>query len=72
MVGELLHETKAGSHVTSGAQLRALVIEAYTEFQRAGRVSYAGDENAIKRYTHVEMARKFASLLDMVVGGRQQ
>lgn len=72
VVGELLHETKAGRHVTSEAQLRACIIEAYAEFQRAGRVSYAGDENAIKRYTHVEMARKFASLLDMVAGSRRR
>lgn len=71
-MGELLHETKVGSHVISGAQLRALAIEAYTGFQRTGRVSCVGDENAIQRYTHLEMASKFASLLDMLVRGRQR
>lgn len=69
---DLLEETKAGVYVRSEGQLRAFLIEAYKEYQQLGRVSYAGDETVIRRYTHLEMARKFANVLDMVAGGGQK
>lgn len=72
VVSDLLRETNAGIHIRSRTELWTFLIEAYKEYQQAGGVSYAGDESVIKRYTHVEMARQFANLLDMVVGGRQK
>lgn len=46
-------------------------FEAYTEFRRVGRVSYAGDENVIKRYIHLEIARKLSTVLNVVTGQGQ-
>jgi hypothetical protein len=63
-----LRETNAGIHIKSGTELRAFLIEAYRDYQQLGRVSYAGAETAIKRYTHLEMARKFAAILNTVTG----
>lgn len=71
VVAALLEETKAGAHVGSETPLRAFLIEAYEEFHRVGCVSYAGDASMIKRYTHLEMARKFATVLNMVTGEGQ-
>jgi glycosyltransferase involved in cell wall biosynthesis len=71
VVPDLLNETNAGVHVTSQAQLRAFLIEAYAEFQRSGYVNYAGDEIAINRYTHQEMARKFALVLDTLTNNNR-
>jgi hypothetical protein len=68
VVSDLLYETNAGVHIRSRTDLRAYLIEAYKEYQQVGRVSYAGDEAAISRYTHLEMARKFSGILDMVTG----
>jgi glycosyltransferase involved in cell wall biosynthesis len=68
VVSDLLRETNAGIHIRSGPELRAFLIEAYKEYQRLGRVSYAGAEAAIRRYTHLEMARKFAAILNRVTG----
>jgi len=70
VVPDLLRETKAGVHVTAKAQLRAFLLEAYAAFQRLGYVPYTGNEMAISRYTHIEMARKFAHVLDAVTRGR--
>ncbi|HKA56842.1 MAG TPA: glycosyltransferase [Candidatus Binatia bacterium] len=70
VVPDLLRETKAGVHVISKEQLRAFLTEAYGEFQRSGYVPYAGDETTINRYTHQEMAKKFARVLDTVTRGR--
>lgn len=66
VITDLLRETRAGSHVQSRAQLRDLLIEAYTEFRCQGRVSYFGDESVICRYTHVEMVRRIAAILDQI------
>ena len=71
VVPDLLRETKAGVHVISKAQLRAFLTEAYGGFQRSGHVPYAGDETTINRYTHQEMAGKFARVLDTVTGETQ-
>jgi glycosyltransferase involved in cell wall biosynthesis len=68
VVSDLLRETNAGIHIKSGTELQAFLIEAYKEYQQLGRVSYAGDETAIARYTHLEMARKFAAILNRVTG----
>jgi hypothetical protein len=65
---DLLHETKGGAWLTSQAPLRRCLIDAYVAFQRSGRVPYAGDESATSHYTHEEMARRFAAVLDAVVG----
>jgi len=68
VVSDLLRETGAGIHVGSRADLRAFLIEAYKEYQQLGYISYAGDETAITCYTHPEMARKFAAILNAVTG----
>ena len=68
VVSDLLRETNAGVHIRSRTELRAFLIEAYKEYQQLGRVSYVGDETAISRYSHLEMARKFAAILNRVTG----
>lgn len=61
---ELLDETQTGIHATSKSQLRDFLVAAYRDFKRDGRVAYTGDKQAIGRYTHKEMASKFAGVLD--------
>jgi len=38
-------------------------VQAYAEFKSNGFVSYHPDQEAISRYTHLEMARKFSEVL---------
>jgi glycosyltransferase involved in cell wall biosynthesis len=62
---ETLDETKAGVHVSNSKErLRQYLIAAYGEFKERGFVSYAPDPVAVGRYTHREMARQFAEVLD--------
>jgi hypothetical protein len=60
---ETLKETKTGVHVSDKERLRQYLVSAYTEFRRNGFVSWKGDQGAIGRYTHLEMARKFSEVL---------
>jgi hypothetical protein len=68
---DVLRQTGAGVHVQSKSELRCYLITAYRQFQRNGCVAYDGKEDAINRYTHVEMARKFAQVLNTAVRHRQ-
>jgi hypothetical protein len=60
---ETLDETGTGIHVSDRDRLREYLVAAYTEFKNNGFVSYHPDQDAINRYTHLEMARKFSEVL---------
>jgi glycosyltransferase involved in cell wall biosynthesis len=62
-------ETRTGVHALSAAEAREFLLRSYAEFKRSGRVAYSGDAQAIAQYSHPEMARKFAQVLDSVVLG---
>jgi hypothetical protein len=63
---EALNETQAGIHALSKDQARDFLIAAYGEFKAKGYVAYHGQESAINQYTHIQMARQFANVLDSV------
>jgi glycosyltransferase involved in cell wall biosynthesis len=64
---QALEETQSGVHALSKAELREFLLNAYAEYKKYGRVSYSGKRQAIERYSHPEMARGFAGVLDSVV-----
>jgi hypothetical protein len=65
---QALEETRAGLHTLTKTQLRDFLVGAYGEYKQHGCVSYFPNRRAIERYSHPEMARSFASILDGVVG----
>ena len=66
VVSELLEETGAGVHVKDVAELKESLRNWYKEYQATGQVGYHGKEERIARYSHREMARKFAQVLNEV------
>lgn len=67
VVKELLEETGAGVHVSNLVSLKEVLKDQYSEYLRSGRVSYRGKEDRLQRYSHHEMARKFAEVLQKVL-----
>lgn len=67
VMSEVLEETGAGVHALTKEQLREVLVTAYGEFRSVGRVQYKGLESKVQNYTHQEMARRFAELLDGLV-----
>lgn len=67
VVSELLGETGAGVHVNSLDDLKVLLKSWYREYQLSGEVRYNADWKMVQKYSHREMARKFAEVLDGVV-----
>ena len=66
VVDRLLDETKAGVSGQTGEEIKALLLPLYREYKSTGAVSYSGDEAETNKYSHREMARKFASILDSI------
>jgi glycosyltransferase involved in cell wall biosynthesis len=65
---QVLQETNAGAHVSTKQELRQFLIRAYSEYKTLGYVPYRGYRDAIARYSHIEMTRSIAEVLDRVAG----
>jgi len=61
---KLLDETEAGVYVKAAEDIKSILTELYSEYKRKGRVSYTGDVKKINKYSHREIARRFAEILD--------
>ena len=69
VVKDLLDQTRAGVHCSNEAELREYLLRAYREYRELGVVQYHGIGEEVMKYSHVEMARKFAEVLDAVTAG---
>jgi glycosyltransferase involved in cell wall biosynthesis len=64
VVTELLNETKAGVENREIDEIKNSLKKFYEEYKQNGRVTYKGDIEKINKYSHREMARKFAETLN--------
>jgi hypothetical protein len=67
VMSQVLEETGVGVHALSNEQLRSVLVRAYGQFRSTGQVPYEGLDAKVQAYTHQEMARRFAQLLDRMV-----
>lgn len=68
VVPALLAETGAGVHAPGAAEVKAALKGYYAEFKSQGRLTPQGDRTKSAGYSHPEMARKFARILDSLTG----
>jgi len=61
-----LKNTKAGTYVSCVEELRNAILSYYQEYKLTGKVTYKGKLTKIDKYSHREMARKFANVLDSI------
>jgi len=66
VVDQLLDETKAGVSGQTGEDIKAVLLRLYQEYKSTGAVSYSGDEAETSKYSHREMAKRFAAILDII------
>jgi glycosyltransferase involved in cell wall biosynthesis len=72
VVSGLLEETRAGVYVRDVPTAKRAIRDWYASYVQQGFVPYPGREDFVNRYSHVEMARQFAELLDSVTPRRRQ
>ena len=67
---ELLTKTRAGVQLFSTEEIRNFLLTAYQQYRDRGSVTYAGVASEVEQYTHRDMSRKFAQVLDGLRGVR--
>jgi glycosyltransferase involved in cell wall biosynthesis len=67
---QTLGEANVGVHALSKAQVRDYLIRAYADYKKQGCVPYSENRQAIDQYSHPEMARRFAQVLDDVTSAK--
>jgi hypothetical protein len=65
VVRELLEDTNSGVHASDEETLKRVLVTLFREFDETGAVRYQGVDSKIMKYSHIEMARRFAEVLDM-------
>jgi len=61
---ELISETRAGICAFSVRDTEQALRELYQEYAQSGAIAYHGTASTLDKYSHREMARKFAEVLD--------
>jgi glycosyltransferase involved in cell wall biosynthesis len=67
VVEDLLKATGAGFQPKTVQDIEQIIMNAYNEYKSENTVAYNGISSEIDKYSHIEMARKFASVLDDLV-----
>jgi spore maturation protein CgeB len=69
VVAGLLNETKAGIGASTVEDIKNALKELSHEYKMKGEIAFSGEEAKINKYTHREMAGKFAGILNHLVAG---
>ena len=71
VVTDLLNQTQAGIDVSSDAEIKDQILKLYREYSEKGFVKYSGIPSEIEKYSHREMARKFADILEEICESKE-
>lgn len=63
----ILNETRAGVQVTNVVETKKQLITWYSSYKKQGIVPYSGEQDKIMKYSHKEMAKKFATILESII-----
>lgn len=69
-VNNLLNETNVGICPNNLEHIENTILEWYKQYKSFGSVKYSGNREAINKYSHIEMANKFASELNYSLKSR--
>jgi glycosyltransferase involved in cell wall biosynthesis len=64
VVGSLLKITNTGVHINNKIKLREILMKWYLEFEKYGEIQYSPVEKNVMKYTHQNLARQYAKVLD--------
>lgn len=67
LIKELIEFTNSGSYVSNYLSIKEAIKRYYHEFKLNGEIEYKGIDNKIDKYSQIEMAKKFAEVLNSVI-----
>ncbi|MBI2938162.1 MAG: glycosyltransferase [Thaumarchaeota archaeon] len=65
---EMLKQTNSGVYTRETQEIEQALKTYYNEYKKKGNVTYTGNEQEINKYSYREMAKKFADILNTLVG----
>ena len=71
VVSDLLNQTQAGVNVSLDTEIQDQILKLYLEYCENGFVKYSGILSEIERYSHQEMAKNFAEVLEEICESRK-
>lgn len=66
VVEKLIQETQVGIYCPKIEDIKKALEKFYSEYRENGRVTYHGNWTTIQGYSHKEMAKKFANILNQI------
>jgi hypothetical protein len=66
VVSELMDRTKAGICAFTHDEIKTALKQLYQEYRKQGHITYYGIDSEIERYSHRQMAKNFAGILDKI------
>jgi len=66
VISELMTATHAGNHVREKDEIKRTLLKHYEEYKKTGAVSYNGREDEVMKFSHKQMAMKFAQALNQL------
>jgi len=63
---KLINETQAGVYCPKIKDIENYLCQFYLEYKQKRRVEYKGNWEEIKKYSHREMSKKFANILNRI------
>ena len=72
IIAKLLADTGTGWHAPTVDGIKNTLRKLYQEYRVKGNVPYTGREAEISKYSHREMARKFAEILDYLTQDKKE
>lgn len=72
VISELLDETEAGICAPTAEDVKNALKEFYREYKLKGGIAFKGNISKLNKYSHREMARKFADILDQLILNKQR
>ena len=67
LLEDLLKRTMAGVSCQNVEEIKNSLKSFYSEYKKNRKVAYHGNWEEIKRYSHLEMSKKFASILNEII-----
>jgi len=65
-LANIINTTNAGVFAESESEVERFLMNSYNDWKKNGEVSYLGKMDEINKYSHREMAKRYAELLDKV------
>ena len=72
VITDVLNQTQAGITVSSDEEIKDQILTLYREYTEKGFVSYSGVSSEIERFSHREMAKQFADVLEEICESREK